>query len=156
MARRPRAVARADDDEDYEDDYEDDIQKVTIERTGKRPLVFEGELVEEMYGVNGKANRWHDISVYKTTGFRFVVVIKFSSSWDGEIGFTTAEVVDTADDVATALENHDCTAYVQGFPPISPDHVRKQEALLKDIRLRYQELVSYILSKMPGIEEVVE
>lgn len=157
MARRPRAVARADDlddDEYYEDEPE--FEKTTIERTGKRPLVFEGQLVEEMYGVNGKANRWHDISVYKTSSFKFVIVIKYTSTWEAEIGFTTAEVVNTADEVADALETHDCTAYVQGFPPISPEHVRKQEALLKDISLRYKELVSYILSKMPGIEEVVD
>lgn len=153
MTRRTRNIETNTNDE--HDDEDDEIGRYVIERTGMRPLVFEGELVEEMYGVNGKSNRWHDISVYKTAGFKFVVVIKFTSTWDGEIGFTTASVVDTPDEVADVLESHDCTSYVQGFPPISPDHLRKQEALLKDITLRYKELVSYILSKLSGIEEIV-
>lgn len=158
MARTARRPSMADEDDmDMElNDEGADTGSITIERTGKRPLMFEGELVEEMYGVNGKANRWHDISVYKTAGFKFVVVIKYTSNWEGEIGFTTAEIAETPDEVADVLEHHDCTSYVQGFPPISPEHVRKQEALLKDISLRYKELVSFILSKLPGIEEVVE
>ncbi len=137
-------------------DVNEDDPRVTLERTGKRPLMFEGELVDEVFGATGKVNRWHDVSVYKTRTFKFVVLIQYQSTWDGEIDHSTVEVADTPEDVARILEEHDPISYVQGFPPISSQHVLKQEALLRDIRLRYLELVSRLLSKMPGIEEVVD
>jgi|GEM_PF-2008447 len=154
--RRSRVVEMDDDDDLVEDDGSPLAEKMVIQRTGKRPLVFEGELIEEMYGANGRANRWHDISIYKTVGFNFIVVIKYTSTWDNEVQFQSAMIVESVDEIASCLENHDCTEYVQGIPPISPEHIKKQEALLQDIKLRYKDLVSFILSKLSGAEEIVE
>lgn len=111
-----------------------DIKQVTVERTGRRPLKFTGELIARADnshdGVN-HADRWAEARVYarpdraammppagetwRPRGKGFVLAVARKTRWEGEHDRRDAFVCDTLRDLAAAIETE--------LPPIVADEM---------------------------------
>lgn len=119
----------------------------TLRRTGERPLRFQGERIAEAGGSHqfGRdQNRWHDIAVYLTSGGKFVVHVEYCTRWQGEADHSHVEICDQPDAVAAVLRNYNPLELVAGFPA-DDRYAERQARLFRDIRLRYDSLVSEVL-----------
>ena len=125
-----------------------------IQRDGKAPLVFAGEAIAsgDSRGRESQANRWHELTVYRTEGGQWVTEIHYRTQWQGELNRHTAEVLESPEAVRQALECYDPRADVVGFPPIAV-YTEKQGRLLADVERRFRALVGDMLSRIPGMEE---
>lgn len=126
----------------------------TITRTGDRPLAFEGQRITSASseGPDGPANlRWHEVSLYSLTGSQeLVLAISYRTKWAGESDHHAAYVCQDAPDAAGWLRSYDPLAYLIGPPsggPGSPQEQR-QARLQRDLRLRYDNVVSDVLSHL--------
>ncbi len=123
------------------------MKKQTLEYTGYAPFVFDGELLFESRGVetNGKINtRWHDIKVYESASFDYIVHIAYHSTWKGEINHNEVCIRASRQAVEAALTEHDPCAHVRGYPP-RKEFATKQEALLRDIKARWQDQIGRMM-----------
>jgi len=139
-------------------DPKQDGDVITLTRTGKAPLRFTGELLEESDGriQGGKDhNRWHHLAVYRTGGNSYVVRIAYKTIWQGELDREITEIVGKPEAVAVVLRDYDPTSHVQGYPP-GEHYAAKQARTLDDIRRRYDSQVSEILASAPEFAEEVE
>lgn len=60
----------------------------TLRRTGQAPLRFQGELLAEAdgeYESGRDFNRWHELTVYRTRGGKYVLRIAYRSAHQGEL-----------------------------------------------------------------------
>lgn len=131
--------------------------QVTLPRTGDTPLTFSGELVADsdgQYAAGQNKNRWHELAVYRTTGGKYVVAIKYRTIWQGELDHDFAAVASDPKEAATLLREYDPTTYVVGYP-IGEAYAEKQDRLMRDLTMRYQSQVSEVLSPAE-FSEVVE
>ena len=126
----------------------------TLTRTGDRPLAFEGQRVASASseGADGPANlRWHEVSLYNLNDSQeLVLAISYHTKWAGESDHHTAYVCQDAQDAAGWLRSYDPLAYLIGPPsggPGSPQEQR-QARLQRDLRLRYDNVVSDVLSHL--------
>jgi hypothetical protein len=129
---------------------------IKITRTGKAPLVFEGELIAKAGGritAGKEQNRWHEIAIYQTTGGRMVCRISYHTQWEGELEQSEAEEVEVAA-LAAYLATYDPTAQCQGFPD-APQYEARQARLMAWLRARYEAAVGEILAAVPGAEEEI-
>lgn len=131
------------------------MQRYELERTGDRPLAFEGELLAEAstrttdgFG----SSRWHEMAVYRTHGGRIVLAVTWRTRWQGELDHHDVWILDTADEVADALKGYAPTMYLMGFPP-GRQFSEKQARLERDLTARYESAVSEVLAAL-GPEEI--
>lgn len=120
----------------------------TLRRTGQRPLAFQGELLAQASGkwqLHREHNRWHEIQVYETAGGKYIVAIAYRTIWEGEADHSYAEVCDEPTKVADVLREYDPIKFVVGYPAGSA-YAERQARLIQDIQLRYDTLVSEVLS----------
>ena len=129
------------------------MQTFTLTRTGDRPLEFKGETLAAATseGSSGPAEtRWHDITLYNTETGSIICAITYHTRWDGEASHYSVQVCIDTQDVAGWLRSYDPLAYLIGPPsggPGSPQEQR-QERLRKDLRLRYENVVSGVLGHL--------
>jgi hypothetical protein len=86
------------------------MQEYTVTRDGQKDLRFSGELLAEVNNkwVAGKDNsRWHELSLYKTAGGKYVLHEVFRTQWQGEIDRHGAAVYGTAEEVLDTLTCED-------------------------------------------------
>jgi hypothetical protein len=70
----------------------------TLVRDGQPDLRFRGELLGEAssHSYQGpRQNRWHEVSVYRTTSGRYLAHVVYSTQWQGESGSRSVEVATT-------------------------------------------------------------
>ena len=87
------------------------MQKITIARTGLRPLTFEGELLAEAStsmdrahpDYSGKIGICHTAKVWRTSGGKFVVNLVRHTAWQGQRDCHEAEVFGTLPRLANWL-----------------------------------------------------
>ncbi len=130
----------------------------TIPRTGDAPLRFEGTLLAAIDGVcvNGKEqDRCHELDLYQSVQGDYVLVITYSTRWQGEEGHSTVVICPLPDDVVTALRLYDPRRVVAGYPP-GKAFEERQARLLADISRRYQSQISQLLGQQADLfaEEV--
>ncbi len=134
------------------------MKQYTLTRTGDRPLTFTGEVVAsaggKMHGGQNQ-NRYHEITVYRTTGGKYVLEVEYCTCWSGEDGRHYAEVCNSPDAIVDALRFCDPLEHLQGFPA-HPAYADKQARLEESLRQRWGVLVSEVLGELPGAEERVE
>ena len=121
-----------------------------LERTGDRPLEFEGEIIAESdsRSVSGQdANRWHELTLYRTVSGKLILSITYCSQWQGEMEHHLVEET-TEEDIAGILKCYDPCEFISGFPPY-PQFQDKQARIEKDLRLRYEKAVSELLADLP-------
>lgn len=140
------------------------IQLYSLNRTGKAPLVFRGELVAKVSGERVGSvthNRWHELAIYRTVAGSSIVQINYRTTWQNEMSLDSAEWLSLEPDqkdnpwpnIGRLLSHYQPTADVAGYPPT--EHYReKQQRLLQEIRQRYDVLVSELLAKA-GVQEEV-
>ena len=131
------------------------MNTIILHRSGTMPLRFTGELLAESKGRNPKIRgrqRWYDLAVYRTQAGKFVASICFRSDF-GEPGSDEAAVLEDASAVSSMLQACDPLAPVQGYPP-EARFAEKQERMLQDMRLRFEQQVSAVLAS-PEFAEVV-
>jgi hypothetical protein len=76
--------------------------KFLISRTGAPDLAFQGEEIASASTrwVRGQQqNRWHELTLYQTTGGKFVAAREYITQWQGESGETEARVCESEADV---------------------------------------------------------
>jgi hypothetical protein len=128
----------------------------TVPRTGRAPLNLTAQAVASAVGAQhaGREHkRWHDLALYRTARGQYVASVQYHTGWRGELGHAVAEVFDNLAGALRWLEGHDPTSYVAGFKPL-PVYKKRQAALLADIRARYLDRVSAILSQLEVEERV--
>lgn len=130
------------------------METFKLNRSGKAPLKFNGELITESSSSDHNSTRWHEISVYKTDSKKWVVAVEFVSRWQGEASKDTVEYFNNPQDIAKYLEEFDCLDGLLGFPA-GEHYADKQAKLEKDIKTRWGSLISEILGNIPGSEEVI-
>jgi len=133
------------------------MDKIKLTRTGKTPLEFSGEQIAEAstkWAAGKEQNRWHEITVYRTKGGKYVAHVEYCTQWQGELGHSEAEPVDSLEAVAYFLQDYIPAAHVQGFP--DRDEFRERQAnLLNWLQRRWDDAVGEILAKL-GATETVE
>lgn len=134
------------------------MQEYTLTRTGGRPLKFNGEVVAEAgssWFMGKDQNRWHEITIYKTVGGKYVLAVAYFTRWQGEGNHYKAEVYDTITETINALEFVDPLEHLIGYPP-HPQFADKQLRIEEDLRQRWDVLISEILKNIPEAAERIE
>ncbi|MBS3949739.1 MAG: hypothetical protein KGZ53_03630 [Peptococcaceae bacterium] len=134
------------------------MKEYTLTRTGDRPLQFSGECIaaaDGKYHAGQEQNRWHEMSVYRTMGGKYVVEVAYRTQWQGEEAHYRAAICETIEEVITSLRSIDPTAHLQGFPP-HPSYAEKQTRLKANLRLQLDVLISEVFDSLPEAVERVE
>jgi hypothetical protein len=141
-----------------EDERAVKMEEMTLERTGQRPLAFEGEEITSASSriVAGKeCHRWHQVNVYKTKGGKVVVAVAYRTCWKGELEYQDAVVLDGVDEAATFMENYiPPNTGTVGYPPV-PQFAERQARLLADLDRAWKELVGEVTTKIGAVERIV-
>ena len=86
------------------------MEKITLKRTGLRPLSFTGELVtgfetspDRAAGSywSGATGRWYEVNLYRTAKGRYVVQVSHYTQWQGEQDEYLARVFDSLEEALT-------------------------------------------------------
>ncbi len=129
------------------------MPQFTLNRTGKPPLSFEGELIAEgkspshrRHLANSEAKaHWFEITVYRTTGGLLVGHIAYR--WAGElfreIDQDVTHVESDIPKLMAEMGKFDATACVGGFPHGS-EFKSKQEKLMRAVAEDYKLLTTSI------------
>lgn len=128
----------------------------TLSRSGKRSLSFAGERIAggSTMADSGPSNtRWWAVAVYRSDAGHYVLALEWHTRWQGEISNQTAEVYDTLEAVANALEAHDPLCRLIGFPTSTDGkYAARQQHMETVLRQSWAELVSELLGEL-GVEE---
>lgn len=90
------------------------MDRVRLERTGKRPLEFEGELLTEVATSpdrasvrwSGTTGRWWKVQAYRTVGGKYILAIHHYTQWQGEKDAHEAHAFNTLEEAIAYLEEH--------------------------------------------------
>lgn len=67
------------------------MQKYTIKRDGKPPILFTGELLADADNKDYNSTRWTVVKIFSTKGGKIVALVRRLSIWEGENGSDNAE-----------------------------------------------------------------
>ena len=130
---------------------------ITLNRTGERPLSFEGTLIasgrspqyfKNLLDHQGR-NRWFEVYVWKVRGGKFVVNVlyRFTGRLFREVPMDLAEVVESAEDAIGFLDEINVEDYVTGYPPYD-EYAEKQDHLLESAVADYGFLLASIQDQL--------
>ena len=125
------------------------MSRITLTRTGNRPLAFDGEQIAASSSRHRDANRWHDLALYRTTNGNFVLSVDYNTIWQGERDHSDAVIVDSADAVAEFLRNFNPCEHAMGFPVYNDVMRIKEDRRRAELQARYDEAVSELLADLP-------
>ena len=132
------------------------MKTITLERTGNRPLQFEGEEIahSDTQWSHGKdASRWHELTLYREKNGRYFLHIVYKTRWKGELENHTVEECGDGERLAEYLQyEYDPTGFLVGYPH-GQQFEEKQARLVRDITARYQHAVSELLADLPEVLE---
>lgn len=128
------------------------MEKITLSRSGDRPVTFDGELIsrQSTHHYDGPCNqRWHNLALYRTDKGKYVLHIDYTTCWQGEYGRSQASVHDDIESVAEELR---MAAYepppLTGFP-VGPQYDDKRQRVVEVMKLAWDEAVSGLLESLP-------
>ena len=133
------------------------METYLIMRTGQPPLRIAGEILAEVSGqqwCGRERNRWYEITVYSVAE-AYAVHVRYCTSWEGESGHSTAEIMEDAAAIAWWLSCYVPTACVRGYPP-GRQFDERQARLLVEMGRQYAGLVGDILASEPLADLVAE
>lgn len=122
------------------------MDKITLPRTGDRPLTFTGKLLSEAssHKHNGPCqNRYWELALYRTESGKFVAHIHYKTQWQGENDTDTVLHAEDATDLAAQIKSHNFLSGCYGFPRGHEDRQRQLEASLTAC---WQQAISELLS----------
>jgi len=82
------------------------LKTYTILRDGQKNLRFTGEMladVDNKWVADMVNNRWHELSLFKTKGGKYVLQEVYCTIYQGELEAYSAKVLNTAKEVLEAL-----------------------------------------------------
>lgn len=123
-----------------------------VNRTGNRPLQFEGETLatgSSSTHSGATSSRWHEVQLYQTNSGQYVCSIGYRTQWQGESEYDEAESFAEIDGVVSMLRGYDPTQYLIGYPPGNLTYDQKQDRIKKELRIKWEELVAEVLSEFP-------
>ena len=130
---------------------------ITIQRTGQRPLTFDGTLLAEADSQSHDGplqNRWHEAAVYQTTGGKYVVQICYRTKWQGEHDHDDALAFATKEEAATLLEEYIFPNLGTIGYPAHGSYQDKQARLLAELDAAWKLLVTHLLTSIGATENV--
>lgn len=136
-----------------------EMQTFRLRRDGDTPLVFRGEAIAESdtreHQGDGQ-NRWHQVTIYRTAGGRYVVAVEYHTQWQGESDRYDAVALGVGTpDVAELLRMYDGVIPPGiGYPP-SPNFADRQARMEASLRSRWERMIGVLLDRI-GAEERVE
>lgn len=133
-----------------------EAEEITLSRTGDAPLSFRGHRIASSDGerLGGKErNRWHEITVYRTTRGRYVVHVAYRTRWQGELDRDTAAACNAPSEVVAMLRDYNPLTQLMGFPP-GEAYAERQERLEADVAAGYQSIVGDVLAKIDAAEVI--
>ena len=84
------------------------MEKITINRDGLPPIAFTGEQIasaDNRVGNDGnRANRWTEVSIYRTKGGKFIAALTRLTCWQGESDRCAAASFATAPEIIDWLK----------------------------------------------------
>jgi hypothetical protein len=90
-------------------DYNEIKEGITLNRTGNPPIRFTGSLIgyadNEFVGGN-RANRWSQVTIYRTKGGNYVAYVSAFTCWQGESDYFKGESFANASEVIEYLKDH--------------------------------------------------
>ncbi len=122
------------------------MEEYTLERTGDRPIKFNGELIayaSTNYGQGPCQRRWWQLALYQTDSGKFAMHINYHTDWHGEFDKSEVFVEDTIESVVEQLK---CTIPVPsmtGFP-VGSQYAEKQARVLDILTSAWNVAVSVI------------
>jgi len=126
------------------------MPKITLTRSGDRPLVFHGDLIGQVESKRlneKKGSRWYELELYHAWG-TFVLSIVYRTTWQDEVDHHEAHILCDPEQVVRVLQTTDPVEWVRGYPPY-PNWEKRQAALFLDLRSRYDAAVSELLAGFP-------
>ena len=119
----------------------------TLPRSGRSPFTFQGDIIaqESTRSPRGRQrSRWHEVTLHRSLSGKYILAIGYRSEWNTELDRDEVHVMASPLEVESVLSTYDPVAYVVGYP-LTPEYEDRQERLLKDIRMRWDALVSQCL-----------
>lgn len=126
------------------------MDAITLQRTGDRPLKFQGELLAETssYQHNGPSNtRWHEFALYRTGAGTYVCAIGYRTRWQGEFPYDAAFTAETAEGVIDQLRMTRPDEHLLGYPP-GGQYAERQERVRSSLELAYDTAISELLQEI--------
>lgn len=127
-----------------------------IGRTGTTPLVFRGNKIAGAGGpMANKSKRWHEVDLYRTSGGRYVLEIRYVTVRPNEPSHSWADVVEGRDGVLTRLAQHDPLSCFIGWPNL--DRYAHQQSIARaEVEAQWAHTVSALTTELPDLfgEEV--
>lgn len=128
--------------------------RVLVRRTGLPALELRGyglaAQVSSRTPSGARQNRWHELEWWSHDDQlagpeqRHCLVVRYCTSWQGELGHDHAEIL-LRRDLERVLRSIDPCAHVAGWP-VGEAYEQKQQRLLRDIRAGYEHAVSDLLA----------
>lgn len=134
------------------------MEKYKLPRSGNAPLVIEGEKIAEEEGrhyAGQDQNRYHNLTLYRTSKEQYVLQILYCTQWQGESNQERVEVFPAIRDVVLFLQRFDPLLYLQGFP-LGAQFSERQRRLEQSLRVRFHQQVRDLLMNIDGAEEIEE
>lgn len=134
-----------------------DVEEYQISRDGDTPLTFRGEEIATANShadEGGNRNRWHEVTVYRTEGGRYVVGIEYHTQWRGEQD--RHDAVALGPDLAEVAECLRTTIPIPdgiGYPP-KPQYADRQARMKASLRTRWEVMVGELLEVIGAAERI--
>lgn len=127
-------------------------EKITLQRTGNRPLSFLGELVAETTTQTSSGpgeSRWWEIALYHADNKKLILSIGYRTRWQSERARDDVIVVESAEEMTDMVRAHDWATGIYGYDR----HPEKQERLMRTLGACWAEGMTEVLREI-GPEEL--
>lgn len=132
------------------------MPELTFPRTGAAALACEGELIAQETTQTGKgplAKTWHEITLARAASGRYVLAIRYRSTWAHEVPHDHAEVLDSLEAVPPALRDYDPLAGHAGYPE-GRQFEERQDKLQGMLQTGYYSACGRLLAQAGIVERV--
>jgi hypothetical protein len=132
------------------------MDKITLKRTGDRPLSFVGSLIGDTSTQRDNGigeSRYWKLALYLTDQEGYVFLCSYRSRWEIEHGYEFVESAKDLHDVIKIVKGHDFLRNVNGFPK---GHEEKQRNLLVELRRCWEAGISDLFDSVPVEPEFIE
>jgi hypothetical protein len=125
---------------------------VKLERTGDRPLQFEGELVKQVDTRGHDHSRWHELALYEAQNGKLVLVINYKTQWEKENSNYMALVMTDINEVSHEINKYDPCEFMMDMPT-GPQFDQKYGRIRNELIRRFDAALSELLIDYPEVLE---
>jgi len=128
------------------------MQEFRLPRTGLDDFVFNGEAVVHVGGGASDArgaDRWHEVTVYRTDRDTWVASIAYRSTFKGEGNNDYVEEVNDAEEIEPLLSLYNPEEHFE-IPKSPAAQPQATATALKELVRRYDKLICDVLVSLPS------